>query len=98
MKLNDAIFNWLQIKVVAEARSTDQAAQDTYQFFTALIQEDHGISGIEVVKENYLYRVTYWINEAEKSQVFDREAVDFLLENISNEPKFNEAYIKEEEL
>lgn len=98
MKLNDAIFNWLQIKVVAEARPTDQAAQDTFQFFTTLLEEDHGIQKIDVVKDDMLYRVTYWVSEEQKSQIFDGEAVDFLLESITNEPKFNEmSCIKEDE-
>lgn len=91
MKLNDALFNWLQIKVVAEARPDDQAAQETYQFFTSLIHEDHQIKIEEIEKDETMYRLIYFLEGKKKTQMFDREAVDVLLDNIENEPKFNES-------
>ena len=33
MRLDDALFNWLQIQIVAEARPDDNAAAETRDFF-----------------------------------------------------------------
>jgi hypothetical protein len=90
MKLFDAIYNWLQIKVVAEARPDDQAAQDTYAFFSQILTEDHQVQVEEVIKDETMYRVVYLHEGKKKTQMFERESVDFLLEHINAEPKFNE--------
>lgn len=90
MKLYDVLFNWLQIKVVAEARPDDQAAQDTFQFFSTLLRDDHHVEIEEIEKDESMYRLIFNVEGKKKTQMFDREAVDLLLTNIENEPKFND--------
>lgn len=89
MKLNDAIYNWLQIKVVAEARPKDQAAQETYAFFSNILKEEYDLQIEKVEKDDTLYKVFYVYNGEEKLARFSCESVDYLLESIENEPKFN---------
>lgn len=89
MKLNDAIFNWLQIKVVAEARPEDQAAQETFAFFSNILKEDFNVQIEKVEIEEPLYKVYYVYNGEAKVARFSCESVEYLLENIENEPKFN---------
>lgn len=93
MKLSDALFNWLQIKVVAEARPEDQAAQDTYHFFSTLLHEDHAVEIESIEKDESMYSISYIVDGKKRRQMFDREAVDVLLDNIENEPKFNDPCI-----
>lgn len=97
MKLDDAVFNWLQIKVVSENRPSDHAAKDTFDFFSTVIAEDYGIRNIVVEKEDLLYRVHYEHEGTKKSKVFDRVAVDYLYTSITNEPKYNESFVMDEE-
>ncbi len=97
MKLNDALFNWLQIKVVVEARPTDQAAQETYQFFSTMLHDDHAVEIKAIEKDETMYSVSYIHDGKKKKQMFDREAIDILLDNIEKEPKFNDPCITDAE-
>lgn len=89
MKLEDALFNWLQIKVVADARPNDRSAVDTLEFFTEILNEDHHISGLSCTKDATMYTLRFTVDEKTKTQMYDREAVEQLLVAIENEPKFN---------
>jgi hypothetical protein len=90
MKLDDALFNWLQIRVVADARPHDRSAADTADFFEEILIQDHQVSALayEADEESYLLR--YQVNGEARTQRYDRERVDALLVAIENEPKFNE--------
>jgi hypothetical protein len=91
MKFSDALFNWLQIKVVADARPDDKAAKDTVDFFSEILQEDHKLSRFEVTEtDETKYVVTYETEGSVKTQTFDKELVDQLLEDINSNPKYNE--------
>lgn len=91
MKLLDALFNWLQIKVVADARPEDRAAMETKRFFEEILAEDHHVEIIEVTCDQSMYKVRYRENEeAVKTQMYDRESVEQLLVAIENEPKFGQ--------
>ncbi|SFJ05522.1 hypothetical protein [Thermoflavimicrobium dichotomicum] len=41
MQLKDALFNWLQIQIVWDARPSDRSARDTVLFFEEILREDH---------------------------------------------------------
>jgi hypothetical protein len=90
MLLNDVVFNWLQMKIVSEARPDDQAAQETLEFFDLILREDHLAQNIQVQFEGeHQYLVTY-IRESERvTQRIDREAVEMLLTDINSNPKYN---------
>lgn len=90
MKLEDALFNWLQIKYVAEQRPQDQAAQETYQFFSQILKEDHQLEEIEVSVEKGMYLVQYSKHGKREAQRYPKEFVHQLLIDIEAEPKFNQ--------
>lgn len=91
MKLFDALFNWLQIKVVADARPDDKAAVDTRDFFEEILREDHKVTSLAVNQDDTMYRIRYQVEDGSaKTQMFDRESVEQLLEAIESEPKYNQ--------
>ncbi|WP_394175100.1 hypothetical protein [Guptibacillus hwajinpoensis] len=90
MNLQDAMYNWLSIKVVAEERETDQAAQDTSRFFEEILIEDHGLTDIKIEVTTDYYVVNYQMNNQQNSKKFPIELIDALLLSIQNEPKYNQ--------
>lgn len=90
MKLMDALFNWLQIEVVAKARPDDRSARDTADFFRSILAEDHGVAELTYEKDTTMYHLRYTTAGEEKVQPFPNEAVHALLDAITNEPKFNQ--------
>ncbi|MBG9799916.1 hypothetical protein O0555_10185 [Brevibacillus laterosporus] len=88
MRLADALFNWLQIRVVMDLRKNDRSASDTEAFFQQILREDHKIDQLQVQIEESRYLVTYTIDNEQHEMTFDREAVDVLLTAIQNEPKY----------
>ncbi|WP_240904103.1 hypothetical protein [Bacillus sp. N1-1] len=89
MNLQDAMYNWLSIKVVANQRQDDQAAQDTYEFFHDILTEDHLVSDLSVEVSHEYYVVHYRQNGEEDSKKFPVELIEALLTSIENEPKYN---------
>ncbi|MDA8353897.1 MAG: hypothetical protein M0Z65_12120 [Firmicutes bacterium] len=90
MNLRDALFNWLQIMVVQEARPRDRSAVETARFFRHILEEDHGVEEIKVEREQEEYRVSLDRNGEEERFQFDREQVEQLLSSIEAEPKYNQ--------
>lgn len=91
MRFEDALFNWLQIKVVADARADDRAAQDTAQFFYEILVEDHKLTDIAVAEHGEgMLRMTYRQDGEPGHKTFDRELVEQLLHDINMNPKYNE--------
>jgi hypothetical protein len=91
MKLEDALFNWLQIRIAADGRPDDQAAQQTADFFLSILRDDHGITDIRVVpKGDDLIQVFYERNGESGKKTFDRRFAEQLLLDIEANPKFNE--------
>jgi hypothetical protein len=90
VNLQTALFNWLQIKTVADARPTDEAAKKTVDFFAEILRDDHKLTSFEVSTADLtMYHVTYELNGVKKKQMFDRENVEQLLHDINAEPKYN---------
>ncbi len=90
MKLDDALFNWLQIQVVAVARPDDQSAIDTTQFFLDILTEDHHVSDLRFAKDATMYTLHYTVADKRKMQMYEIEAVEQLLLAIENEPRYNQ--------
>ncbi|WP_017727151.1 hypothetical protein [Halalkalibacterium ligniniphilum] len=89
MNLDDTLYNWLSIKLVAEARPEDQAAQETFQFFDEMLREDHEVKQIEIVKDEPFYHL-YFIKDGEKeSKNYPTELIEALKQSIENEPRYN---------
>ncbi|WP_028611244.1 hypothetical protein [Paenibacillus harenae] len=90
MRLEDALFNWLQIKLVAAARPDDQAALDTAQFFEQILTEDHGLGDFAIAKtDETMIHVKYVKDGRPKLQLFPRESAEQLLADIEANPKYN---------
>ncbi len=90
MKLQDALFNWLQIKLVAEARPEDKAARETFDFFCTILTEDHKLADFEVSRiDQTMYYIAYTENSTVKKQMFNRESAEQLLDDIKSNPKYN---------
>lgn len=89
MRLTDALFNWLQIRVVADARPDDRSAQDTAAFFLEILEQDHQVTDLTYQADEERYTLSWSANGSSQSLRFAREKVDELLEAINNEPKYN---------
>ncbi|MDQ6418990.1 hypothetical protein RB620_05995 [Paenibacillus sp. LHD-117] len=90
MRLEDALFNWLQIKIVAEGRPDDEAAFKTLGFFEEILREDHGLQGLEVASvDSGLIQVAYEKDGQRFTQHYPREAGEGLLQDIISNPKYN---------
>lgn len=89
MKVEDAIYNWLQIAVVAEGRPEDMAAQETADFFRGILRDDHNVKEIRYERDSFKYTVYYQINDKEETKIYDLMLIDKLLEDIEKEPKYN---------
>jgi hypothetical protein len=92
MRLKDALFNWLQIRVVWDARPQDRSAEDTTRFFHDMLIQDHGVEELEVTKDAQEYVVRYRLNGEEYTERFHREQVEDLLKSIQSEPKYNQSF------
>ncbi|MCI3919724.1 hypothetical protein MO973_05700 [Paenibacillus sp. TRM 82003] len=91
MRLQDALFNWLQIKLVADGRPDDNAARETVDFFEEILKEDHGLALFAIGNvDDTMYYVTYELEGMKKTQMYDREAAEQLLADINANPKYNE--------
>jgi hypothetical protein len=90
MVLQDALFNWLQMKIVSDARPEDGAAKETLDFFGIILSEDHHLSEIiaGIEDESKLY-IQFLVDGERKKQLFDRERAEQLLTDINSNPKYN---------
>lgn len=90
MKLQDALFNWLQIQIVANARPDDRAALETCEFFADILTEDHGVSELNIDKtDDTMVHIRYVVDGQAKKQMFPREVAEQLLHDINSNPKYN---------
>ncbi|HDR6308417.1 MULTISPECIES: hypothetical protein [Bacillus] len=85
--VQDALYNWLTIKTVAEARPDDCAAKETYLLFQNMIYEEHKLKNVEVKKNEEMYLITYEMNGEKKSARFPLEAIDCFLDQMNREPE-----------
>jgi hypothetical protein len=84
--IQDALYNWLTIKVVAEARPDDQAAQETLQLFQKILEEQHRLENILVEKNEVMYSVTFMKDGIEKQLKFPIELIEAMLQQMEQEP------------
>lgn len=81
LNLMDALFYWLQMKLVSEARPHDDAARETLGFFAQILAEDHGLTTYDIssADEAKIY-VTYQQADGTSRTVwFDREAAELMI-------------------
>ncbi len=93
MRLNDALFNWLQIEIVREARPSDRSAKDTAEFFEKILREDHKITSIHKKLVNDRYLVEFQLSDQQsETREFPKEVAEKLLYDIMAEPKYNQSF------
>ena len=91
MKLEDALYNWLQIKIVAQGRPDDISAKNTVDFFEEILREDHKLTYIRIEEAgDDLLQVWYNADGATHKKSFDREMTEQLLHDINANPRYNE--------
>lgn len=90
MKLEDAIFNYLQIKIVSDARPDDKAAKDTMHFFEEILRDDHKLANVHITEREDLLQVHFEHEGSQQVKSFDREIAQQLLVDINSNPKYNE--------
>lgn len=95
--LQDAIYNWLTIKVVSDARPDDNAARDTADLFEEILTNEYHISNIEVSTDETFYHVSYLLEGETQKKRFPIEVIEFFLDQINKEPEKYENYPIEEE-
>jgi hypothetical protein len=90
MKFDDAIYNWVQIEMVAQGRPDDVSAVDTRNFFNTLLLEDFQVTDIAVSKITPgLVHVHYTRDGEVKENIIPRAAAEQLLQDINANPAFD---------
>jgi CRISPR/Cas system CSM-associated protein Csm2 small subunit len=90
--LQDALYNWLTIKVVCDARPEDTAAKETLEFFDDMLTNQHHVSNLETTTDEMMYYLSYQQGEEIKKARYPRELIEIMLDQINNEPEKYENY------
>lgn len=90
--LQDAIYNWLTIRVVLDCRPNDLAAAETEKMFLDILKNDHSLENISVTNDLMMYYVNYEQNGEQKMHRFPRDMVEVMLKQINNAPERYENY------
>lgn len=85
--LQDALYNWLSIKVVSDARPDDVAAKETATMFLKILQDDHHVLSLEVTKDADMYYVTYDKSGSSNTNRFPVDLIDCILISINENPE-----------
>jgi hypothetical protein len=85
--LQDALYNWLTIKVVCDERPDDHAAIETKELFDDILENDHGVSNIVVTTDAVMYYVEYNHQNEVKKARYPRELIEIMLNQINQEPE-----------
>ncbi|QED47393.1 hypothetical protein [Cytobacillus dafuensis] len=85
--LQDALYNWLTIKIVTDERPSDTAASETEKMFEAMLIDEHRLSNIEIEKDEIMYYVHFDQNGERKKSRFPRELIEVMLNQINLEPE-----------
>lgn len=85
--LQDTLYNWLSIKMVRDERPDDTAAVETEEMFAEMLTNEHGLSNIEIEKDEIMYYVHYHQSGERKKTRFPRELIEVMLKQIISEPE-----------
>ncbi|MBM7703366.1 hypothetical protein [Metabacillus iocasae] len=85
--IQDALYNWLSIKIVADARPDDLSAQETFAFFQQMLEQDFSVKEVSVTKDEMSYTVSYKIDHQEETKRFPVELIECMYEQIKQEPE-----------
>lgn len=85
--LQDALYNWLSIKVVSDARPIDTAAEKTTKMFREMLEKDYEISSLKISQDEELYYIVYIQKGQEFKHRFPKELIDCMLNSINEHPE-----------
>jgi hypothetical protein len=85
--IQDALYNWLTIKVVCDERPEDMAAKETEEMFREMLEEDHQVKDIVVTQNDLLYFVSYLKEGRENKTQFPKELIDVMINQINDSPE-----------
>ncbi|WP_127582712.1 hypothetical protein [Paenibacillus koleovorans] len=92
MNMRDALYNWLQMRIVLQERPDDSAAAETLRFFEEIIKEDHQVVKYEIDNTgpgDRHYVVRYEKDGDIHAEKYDKETAEQLLQEIMDNPKYN---------
>lgn len=84
--MQDVVYNWLSIQIVADERQDDRSAVDTAAFFWNLLQSEHEVEDVDVQKLEDMYFVTCHTSTEKREFRFPLELIDCMNDTIKNEP------------
>jgi hypothetical protein len=82
----DALYNWLTIKIVYDARPEDSAAKETVEIFDDALKNEYQISNIEITMDERMYYLSYQHEGEDKKLRFPRELIEMTLNQINQNP------------
>ena len=93
--LMDAVYNWLTIRIVYDARPDDTAARDTVLLFEKNLEQDHGLDRYSYEKKDGWYTVVFVKDGEEIQHRFREEMVEVMLKQIITHPERYEQFPSE---
>jgi hypothetical protein len=94
--LKDALYNWLTIKIVCNARPDDTAAKETTDLFEEILLSQHGVTEMEISEDKTMYHVSYKHEGEIKKDRFPIVLAEITLNFIEENPERYENYPDEE--
>ncbi|WP_102347074.1 hypothetical protein [Bacillus sp. Marseille-P3661] len=85
--LQDALYNWLSIKVVCDARPDDKAASNTFDLFDKILKSDHHIEEVNYKKDEEMYVVEYQAKGEQNTMRFPLELINCMIDAIEDQPE-----------
>lgn len=85
--IQDALYNWLTIKIVCMERPDDNAAIETEKMFYNMLVEQHKVSDLNIEKDDTMYNITYQKDGMTKKNRFPKDLVEVMINHINAEPE-----------
>jgi hypothetical protein len=93
--LQDALYNWLTIKVVSDERPEDGPAKETTAFFAEILTDEFGVKVQTVKKDERMYTIEFLRDGNLQQSKFPIDLIDVMLNQIKREPEKFKNYLDE---
>lgn len=87
MNMFDSLSNWLQLKIVSEARPEDEAAKVSFEHVADILRDVHGVQVVDVKKEGMKYIISYLHEEKQQEHQVFADVAETLLQFINQNPE-----------
>ncbi|MBB6443697.1 hypothetical protein [Bacillus benzoevorans] len=84
--IQDAVYNWLTIKVVSDARPRDLAAVETEKMFFSILETEHALADITIEKDEQMYYVSFIKGGKQEKLRFPRDLIEVMMNQINEAP------------